>query len=764
MIVIFSREKFFSKKLVIVKKLHNFAAQYGTHRAFKRESGENPEQSRCGKFHKGTDNNNHCDTFTGRCRKTRNESEDLPYVHFFINEMILTRMRKHFILSGFRPSHILLAAASFLTLPVFGASVENGDTLVHNLGEVTVKGRELKKLKSTAPVYSVDNAKFESMGVTGVADALNRLPGVTLKDYGGAGGLKTVSVRGFGATHTNVLYDGIALSDCQTGEVDLSRYSLDNISSINLTVGDNDDIFIPARSASLAATLSLSTLPVVSDVDSTILTARLRGGSFGMVNPFLKVGRSTESGKSFDFSGEYLYGKNDYPFTIVNGNEVTRHRRNNSRMNSFHLESNGSVRLASRTTLNGKLYYYDNNRQLPGPVILYNEISNERLHDRNFFGQANMRSALSSAVSLLANAKFNWNESRYSDRDGKYQGGELIQNYYQREYYLSGAAMWLPSTSWSLVYAADYTYNNLNSNLERNQHPRRSSLLQTVTARYRLARLTVTGRALMSCYFNGVKSGEKPENSSKLSPSISVAYSVLHDRSLTFRASYKNIFRMPTFNELYYDHVGTVDLLPESTDQFNLGTTYSVSGAGALSSLYVTADGYINHVKDKIMAIPVSMFMWRMMNLGRVRSVGVDVTMGMTFDIKRGWQILTDGNYSLQSTTTRGDREASAYGKQIAYTPVHSGSVSVACENPFVNLVVHGTAAGERFSTNNHASGTSMDGYFEAGAAVYRVFPVKTHRLEVRVDLINMFDTRYEIIARYPMPGRSWQASVKFTL
>ena len=678
--------------------------------------------------------------------------------------MILTRMRKHFIFSGFRPSHILLTAASFLTLSAFGASVESGDTIVHNLGEVSVQGRGLKKLKSTAPVYSVDNAKFESMGVTGVADALNRLPGVTLKDYGGAGGLKTVSVRGFGATHTNVLYDGVALSDCQTGEVDLSRYSLDNISSINLTVGDNDDIFIPARSASLAATLSLSTLPMLQDVDSTILTARLRGGSFGMVNPFLKVGRSTESGKSFDFSGEYLYGKNDYPFTIVNGNEVTHHRRNNSRMNSFHLESNGSVRLASRTTLNGKLYYYDNNRQLPGPVILYNEISNERLHDRNFFGQANLRSALSSTVSLLANAKFNWSDSHYSDHDGKYQGGVLEQNYYQREYYISAAALWLPTSSWSLVYAADYTYNNLNSNLARNQHPRRSSILQTVTARYRLSRLTLTARALVSTYINGVKSGDKPDNSNRISPSVSAAYSILHNKSLTFRASYKNIFRMPTFNELYYDHVGTLDLLPESTDQFNFGATYNVSGLGAVSSFYITADGYINNVKDKIMAIPVSMFMWRMMNLGKVRSTGVDVTMGMTFDIKQGWQILADGNYSLQNSTTRTNRDASDYGKQIAYTPVHSGSVSVACENPYVNISLHGTGAGERFSTNNHANGTSMSGYFEAGAAVYRIFPIKSHRLEVRVDLINMFNRQYEIIARYPMPGRSWQASLRFTL
>ena len=28
--------------------------------------------------------------------------------------------------------------------------------------------------------------------------------------------------------------------------------------------------------------------------------------------------------------------------------------------------------------------------------------------------------------------------------------------------------------------------------------------------------------------------------------------------------------------------------------------------------------------------------------------------------------------------------------------------------------------------------------------------------------MLNMFDKQYDIVARYPMPGRSWKASVEF--
>ena len=36
---------------------------------------------------------------------------------------------------------------------------------------------------------------------------------------------------------TGVSYDGVMLSECQSGEIDLSRYSLDNVAHLTLTIG-----------------------------------------------------------------------------------------------------------------------------------------------------------------------------------------------------------------------------------------------------------------------------------------------------------------------------------------------------------------------------------------------------------------------------------------------------------------------------------------------------------------------------------------------
>ena len=223
-----------------------------------------------------------------------------------------------------------------MTLAVYSPAAAQGTDSIaagRTLDGVTVTGEaRLKSAAMTAPVRTLDAGDMLRLGVTDIADALHRLPGVTLRDYGGAGGMKTVSVRGFGARHTGVCYDGIALSDCQTGEIDVSRYSLDNASAISLAVGDNEDIFIPARQAAAAAMLSITTMAPPTADARPHLTAQVRVGSFGYVSPFIRYSQSVNDKLALSVSGEYVYAENDYPFTLRNVSLVTRERRTNSMM------------------------------------------------------------------------------------------------------------------------------------------------------------------------------------------------------------------------------------------------------------------------------------------------------------------------------------------------------------------------------------------------------------------------------------------------
>lgn len=633
------------------------------------------------------------------------------------------------------------------------------------LMELEVSGRSATPtLESAAPTHRLSAERIRTTGVTDMADALHRLPGINLRDYGGSGGQKTVSVRGFGAGHTAVSYDGVVLSEVQGGSVDVSRYSLDNVGALQLTVGDNADIFIPSRAAASAASLEISTeSPFDSGRRSPSAVVQLRGGSFGFINPFAKF--TKRMGKvTAQLLGEYIHADNDYPFTLVNGDLVTREKRQNTRMNSWHTEANAVWRITPRQSLAFKAYYYDNARHLPGPVIYYVTTSHERLREQNAFAQARYKGALSSTVSLMALAKFNWSSSLYHDEDGKYPGGELNQNYWQREAYAAASVLWEPLDWLTLDYAADYFYNNLNSNLPKDNRPFRNSILQSATAKGKFGGLTVMARGLLSLYYNGARSGEAAKDARKLSPSLSLSWRPFTEQEFYTRLSYKNIFRMPTFNEAYFDHYGSVDILPESTDQLNLGLTYGLPQLSWLPEATFTLDGYVNHVKDMIVAVPYNMFIWTMVNLGKVRVFGLDATVNTRFVPAKGQGIILAANYSYQRAQPRTDRTSTEWMKQVAYIPLNSGGGSLTWENPWVNAVFHTTGVSARYTTNNNLPQTRIDGYMECGVTLYRTFSLGKSRLEVRADLINMFDKQYEVVANYPMPGRSWQLTVKWTI
>jgi outer membrane cobalamin receptor len=610
-----------------------------------------------------------------------------------------------------------------------------------------------------------------SMGITDMADALHRLPGITLRDYGGAGGMKTVSVRGFGAKHTGVSYDGVMLSECQSGEIDLSRYSLDNVEGLSLTIGDNDDIFIPARQSSTPAVLNIETLRMRTDDTRPHLTAQVKQGSFGLISPFVRYEQNLSNRFAFSLVGEYTYADNDYPYSIQNGNETVSDRRSNSRMNSWHGELNFLYQTNRVSRLSGKLYYYDNDRQLPGQVHYYTNLSGEALRDRNAFGQLLYQTRWDDKLSLKWLAKYNWAESVYRDR--MMQGGVNDASYWQREVYSSAVLLYTPDERWAMDYSMDYAFNNLNGSSWRTLvgKPYRHTMLQSATAKYQSRRLKVIVRLLLSLYLNG--QSEMPattrqdvqqnsaDNMQRLSPSLSVSYKLLADQDLYVRASYKNIFRSPTFNESYYYHYGSTNLKPESTDQLNVGVTYTAP-LSRRNMLTVTLDGYYNHVKDMIVAVPQNMFVWTCVNLDKVRSYGLDATMRASRQVAEGHQVAVAGSYSYQRVEDRNNPDATTYGYQVAYMPRHQGSLSVSYENPWVNVSLHGTSVSSRWPNNNHYEGTLIAGYTDCGATLWRQFRWHRHQLEARFDLKNVFDKHYEIVANYPMPGRNYQISINY--
>jgi vitamin B12 transporter len=493
----------------------------------------------------------------------------------------------------------------FLPLSV-GAQTDTIAGKVHSLQGVEVLSKSHNALAASVPLQQMSNQRMLELGIQTMADALTHIAGITIRDYGGAGGMKTVSVRGIGSRHTGILYDGIALSDCQTGEIDLSRYSLDNVSLLKMIIGDGDDIFQPARNASTAASLAIDNIrPPVSDRQGH-LKARLTYGSWNTIVPSLYYGQSLSDRLSVSLMGEFTHSDNDYPFKLYNGNLITTEHRQNSKMNAGHIEGNILWLMTDRQSLSGKVYYYDNNRQLPGIVHLYTNENDETLKEQNAFMQLTYKDRMSEKFSLQGNVKYNWAKSDY--HNGNSGSGIVDSRYYQQEYYASLAMMYSPLSWFSMDYSGDYFFNLLTSNQTSYERPSRHSILQSLSAKVSNERLTFVARALWSNYLNEIRMGDAGANGHRLSPSLSLSYRLLADEDLYIRAFWKSIYRMPTFNELYFYHIGSTSLKPEKANQWNLGITYGKQSKRWETQF--TTDAYINKVDDKIVAIPFNMFVF----------------------------------------------------------------------------------------------------------------------------------------------------------
>jgi len=117
------------------------------------------------------------------------------------------------------------------------AQQQKADTArTYSIPEVTVaEAYHTREVRAMAPTQVFSKEELKSLNVLQVSDAVKHFAGVTVKDYGGIGGLKTVSLRSLGAEHTAVGYDGITISDCQTGQIDIGRFSLDNVDRLSLS-------------------------------------------------------------------------------------------------------------------------------------------------------------------------------------------------------------------------------------------------------------------------------------------------------------------------------------------------------------------------------------------------------------------------------------------------------------------------------------------------------------------------------------------------
>ncbi|MDR2473298.1 MAG: TonB-dependent receptor [Tannerella sp.] len=656
-------------------------------------------------------------------------------------------------------------------IPIFTASTATGqnmnpDTVISKqLPDVEVVSKARPSVsKQSAPLQVLESDDIKRLGINELHEAVKRFSGVTVKDYGGIGGLKTVSIRSLGAHHTAVSYDGVAVADAQSGQIDISRFALDNVEMLSLSTGQSDDIFRTARLYASAGALEIKTQkPNFKDYNRSI-TTKLRGGSFGMFNPALTYNQKLGNSWSASLSSDYMRADSRYPFTLINGSLKTREKRINSDVETIRCEAGVYGELGKRGgRIETKLYFFDSERGLPGSIHLYDRSATERLWNDNAFVQSHYSNNISEKLDIQAIAKYSYSFTRYLDISDNYAAGQQEDRNNQQEYYLSTGFLYRFVENFSLSASGDYAHTWLNNNFLNALHPLRNTLFGVLAAQYKTDALTVTGSMLGAYISDEVSNGINPPVRKRLTPALSASWRPFRNKAFRIRASYKDIYRIPTFADLYYLRMGNSGLKPEDATQYNLGLTWSGSSGQLFNYLNITVDGYYNKVENKIVALP-TLYIWRMLNMGEVEIKGLDVNVAAEIPLTASIKTILSGNYTFQSAVDITDSKSKNYRHQIPYTPRHTGNGSIAVETPWINLSWLLTAVGERYILPQNIKANRIDGYVEQNVSLNRTFAVFGSSLRLQGEILNIADTQYDVIQFYPMPGRSWRFSLIFIL
>lgn len=627
--------------------------------------------------------------------------------------------------------------------------------------EVTATKR-VAGLSTPNSVQRISATDMLQRGITDIGDVMRRFSGVNLRDYGGAGGLKTVSVRGMGAAHTIVTYDGLSVNDTRQGQIDMGQFSTERLSSIELQTLDNEQMLCPVRSIA-AAVINISSMQNKHTDKHWHGTTSMKQASFGTYSPSIWIEKNISSRMSFNISQDYFFAKNNYPFTIENGIATTHEHRNNSKMQTATSEINLQIK-PQQGDLRIKAYFTHNYRHLPGIVHYYVNDNNERLKEENAFAQAFWQQQLK-RLEYFAAIKNNWQKSIYDNIDAQYPGGALRQHYWQRETYLTSGLSYNVCSILKASYATDYAYTSLNSNQVTDHDVSRHTWLHALSLQLRTQRLTIVTRGIYHHIWNEMRNGTSAKDCSRFTPSVTTSLRLLRSPFWWYiRTGYKESFRTPTFTENYYYHLGSKTLNPELSRQISIGTTLQASPTKNWTLLALTLDSYYNKISNKIVSIPYNLYIWQTVNMGIVKTKGLDLTLQSNWNITKQHNILLSLNYTLQQSKDYTSPSLSTWHKQLAYTPVHSGAGSLTWENPWTSFVLHTTFASKRWCTNNHLATTDLPTYSEWGISAYHTFIFNNKSIiTLHADLINILDKRYEIIGNYPMPGRAYKISLKYS-
>lgn len=600
---------------------------------------------------------------------------------------------------------------------------------------------------------------IRELAANDAGEILGRLAGVNLRSYGGLGGLKTISVRSLGSGHSGVVVDGFSVNNSQTGQVNLSAIQSDNLIGAIMLNGERPSLMTPLSSQVMGSTSVLQTFENTfpRSNDTLQLRANVRYGSFDHKNIYCGLKYNP---KQWMIS---VYGKarnavGNYPYQFLNGNTWQEGvRKNNDFLDYYYGTTIG--RRTTNTVYRIGYKGQGTDQGLPGAVIFYNETADERLvtgrHTLFSDVDINIRNSRLRFYSNASNEDLIYTDPNYLGASG------LVSAYYNND--LQGGLQYQTDASRRLVVrgGVEARFSSLTSNIEDFTDPTRVQYIGALSGSIDTRIGQFYGQLAGQHFDESVRTGDEAQDRTRLTSTLGYASTINYHRSTRHRFWYRNTFRMPSFNELYYNNVGNASLKPEDVYQFNYG--FEIVPIKSKGELYLRTQVYYNRVNNKILAIPTkNLFVWSMQNISNVNVFAGEIMADYEWKLPRNSSLTVNGNYTYQKVidVTPGSLN---YGDQVAYTPEHITNVEIKYNYKKQGVRISNSYTSARYALNENIEANVVPGFYLMDVAIYKDLLLKRkQQLFIQVNVKNVLNQQYAYIRSFAMPGRNYLISLSY--
>ncbi|WP_294304630.1 TonB-dependent siderophore receptor [uncultured Chryseobacterium sp.] len=574
---------------------------------------------------------------------------------------------------------------------------------------VYIFDNQMSKVKLFHKVNTIrpEDAKKNS---TNLSEILRFQSPVYIKENG-RGAVSSPSFRGTSAGHTAFVWNGININSQFLGQGDVNNIPSMGFDQLDVKAGSVGVIY---GSGAIGGTIHLNnSLEFNKGMQAAFFS---EAASFGTYNNFAKASFSNNK-FSFKFSGNYSVSENDY---------AVEESRNYINRNGEYANTNFNFAAAYKIAPHHQ-------------VSWISEFFNGTQHFPVFFdSQTKTKYETQNVRSLLV---WNWKTSKLDNvfraayTEENFQYFDNISNPKSsggtgKNYILKNDFNYFLSPKWNLNIIGEFQVNKGEGymsgikNISRNVGSLAGLLRYFATKDLR--------------FEAGIKKDFVEGYTTPTLLSFSGNWNVAKWYNLNLNAA-KN-FRYPSFNDLYWQPGGNINLKPETAYQFDMKNQFTIA------AVKLTLTPYYIRITDMITWLPGNMGYYSPVNTSKVQSYGLESQ--VEYEKKFGKHLLRSNiGYSYtKSINLETD-------KQMMYVPLHKFFGNIDYRYSFVKVYVQGMYNGLTYADSEEKRSDAIEPYFVMNAGISGTF-LKHYTIGGKVN--NIFNEIYQTTAFYPLPKRNY--------